>query len=434
MLRLPVNHAERFVLAEEVHARPSEALEAPARASYLAVLVDAEARVAELSHLSNLCERFGAALPIAGATHMSIAKGGVRLKWERHGEFSSYTVFVQGQETELFSDPAASHLPPGWLAEIPGRTMVAAHAAFVLGGQNPPPVKEVAKHFDGHTVVGARVADGAGLAYTDFRIHADGCARFLILDQGFSAGQAGRTMQRLFEIEAYRMMALLALPIARRQSPRVLAIEQSLAVLTDDIARDAGEDERLLRELTRLAAEIESGLSASQFRFGASRAYYELVIARIHELREQRLASVQTIEEFMARRLKPAVATCATTSQRMRDLSERVAQASGLLSTRVNIVREQQNQALLASMNRRAKMQLRLQKAVEGLSVAAILYYLVGLIGYGAKGLVAAGYAFKADIIVGLAIPIVGAVLIFILGRSRRKLFLDEDAEDFRSM
>ena len=92
--------------------------------------------------------------------------------------------------------------------------------------------------------------------------------------------------------------------------------------------------EALLHELTRLAAEVESGLSASQFRIGACRAYSELVHMRIDEMREVRLPGLQTIQDFMDRRFAPAVATCTTVSQRLHDLSERVAQASGLLATR----------------------------------------------------------------------------------------------------
>jgi uncharacterized membrane-anchored protein len=426
MLRLPPDHSERFILADEVHARPPDALDTPSRASYLAVLIDTEQRDQERLHIATLCERFRAPLPADAVTHISASMGSFRFKWERHGEFSSYTFFSAGGEQTPFSEPVAAMLPPGWLAAIPGKTVVAAHAALLKNDGNAPSVTKISHYFDGNTVVGARVGDGAGFAYTDFKIHADGCARFVLLDNAFTPGQAGRTLQRLLEIEAYRILALLALPIARRLSPRILAIEKSLATLTDDIARDAGEDENLLRELTRLAAEIESGLSASQFRFGASRAYYELVNARISELREQRLPSVQTIEEFMARRLKPAVATCATVSQRMRDLSERVAQASSLLSTRVDIAREQQNQALLASMDRRAKMQLRLQQTVEGLSVAAILYYLAGLIGYLAKAASAFGFPVHPDIAVGVAIPVVGLVLVLVIRRLRKRVFESE--------
>jgi hypothetical protein len=227
----------------------------------------------------------------------------------------------------------------------------------------------------------------------------------VLVDDGFTPRQAGRMLQRLFEIEAYRMLALLALPIARRQSPRIVAIETALAGLTDGIARDDGQDETLLHELTRLAAEVESGLSRSQFRFGACRAYSELVATRIAELRELRMPGLQTIEEFMARRFTPAVATCTTVSQRLHDLSERVAQASALLATRVGIARERQNQALLASMDRRAKLQLRLQQTVEGLSVAAIVYYATGLVGYLAKGAKAAGAAAgQPDVLTAVAL------------------------------
>jgi hypothetical protein len=206
---------------------------------------------------------------------------------------------------------------------------------------------------------------------------------------------------------AFYLMALLALPIARRQAPRVLAIERSLATLTDDMARDGDRDEKLLGELSRLAAEVESGLAASSFRFGAARAYHDLVNRRIVELRETRIAGFQTIDEFMNRRLAPAMATCTSVSRRLQDLSERVARASALLSTRVDIARERQNQALLASMDRRALLQLRLQETVEGLSVAAISYYALGLLGYVLKAVAHVAPGIDPNFGTGLAAPVV---------------------------
>ncbi len=164
-------------------------------------------------------------------------------------------------------------------------------------------------------------------------------------------------------------------------------------------------------------------MSTSEFRFGACRAYHQLVTSRIQELRETRLPGVQPIGEFMARRLTPAVATCASTSLRLHGLSDRVAQASALLSTRVDIARERQNQALLASMDRRAKLQLRLQQTVEGLSVAAIVYYVVGLIGYLAKAGKAGGlFAFQPDLLVGLSIPVVAGFVFLALRRVRQEM------------
>ncbi len=412
----------RMSLAEEVHARPPEPLDTPARVAYVALLVEAEDRSREQAHLASLCGLFSVQAPPAGATHFHADLGAMRIKWERHGEFSGFTVSAPGLGAQPFSAPASSLLPAGWLAGWPGTTMVAAHAELVAGTLDAPDAAQLARSFGSHIVVGAEIGEGAGMAFTDFRVHPDGYSRFVLCNRGFTPRQAGRMLQRLFEIEAYRMMALLAFPIARELSPRMVAIERALAVLTDRIAAGAGDDETLLQELTRLAAEIESSLAASQFRFGACRAYHELVTTRIAELRERRLPGIQTIDEFMARRLTPAVATCATVSQRMHDLSERIAQGSALLSTRVDIARARQNQALLASMDRRAKLQLRLQQTVEGLSIAAIVYYVVGLVGYGAKAGKSAGLKVEPDLLVGLSIPVVAVLVMWALRRARRAL------------
>lgn len=440
---LPPSHPDRIALAAEVHARPPEPLAAPSRASYVAVRIEDEARPAELQNIVALCSHFGLPPPQGGGTQWAATLGPLRFKWERHGEFSSYTFFTAGLSATPFAQPVVALLPPGWLAGVPGLTVFAAHAKLAAAGQEDaagtppasgpagvPSAEWLAAHFGNNVVVGAGIGDGAGLAFTDFVIHGDGFARFLLLDREMTERQAGRMLQRLFEIEAYRMMALLALPVARGLWPRLLAIERTLAALTERLARAASHsaehDEALLRELMALAAEVESALTASQARFGASRAYHALVATRIGELREQRIKGLQTIDEFMTRRLSPAMATCATVSQRLHDLSERVAQASSLLSTRVDIARQQQNQALLSATARRAKLQLRLQQTVEGLSVAAIVYYLTGLVGYAAKALKAAGAPLEPDLVTGAAVPVLALGAWWALRRAHRRIAADD--------
>ena len=421
--RLPPDHPERVAVANEVHARPYEALETPQRAEYLALALDKDERAREIPHLAELCRSFGVIPPVADASHFSASLGPVRVKWERHTEFSGYTFFAPGDDGEGFGEPAASALPDGWLAAIPGKTIVAARAKLAKFAFQTADSEYVDAHFRGNTIVGGEIGGtAAGVAFTDFQIDRDGFVRFLLLDRHLVPRQAGRMLQRLFEIESYRVMALLALPVARSYAPQIVAIERSLGSLAVQIARDDGADEALLGKLTALAADVESAIVASQYRFGASRAYYELVRARIAELKERSLPGIQTIGEFMERRLAPAMATCFSVSERLRELSERVAQASGLLSTRVEIAREKQNQSLLASMDRRAKLQLRLQQTVEGLSVAAITYYVVGLVGYAAKGLKASGLPIDPEISMAVAIPVVIFVLMMVLRRVRRKL------------
>ncbi len=425
MSNFPSDHPQRVALADEVHARPPERLATPSRASYLAVLVEPEARDQELRHLQTLCKRFDNAGPPADATHFRATLGSLRLKWERHGEFSGYTFVVDDLAAAPFEDTAASVLPAGWLAAIAGRTVAAVHAEVTPAPPLAPDQAALAKRFSGTTVVGADMADGSATLYTDFRLHDDGCSRMWLVNRQLTEPQTGRMLQRLFEIEAYRVLALLALPIARRQAPRVASIEASLASLTDSMAREGANDESLLKELMRLAGEVESGIAASQFRFGACEAYHGLVLQRITELRESRLPGLQTIDEFMSRRLAPAVSTCANVAQRLKGLAERIGQASALLATRVGIEREHQNQSLLASMDRRAKLQLRLQQTVEGLSVAAIVYYVAGLVGYMAKALRGAGVDLQPDIVVGVSIPIGAVALLWALRRARKHFTLE---------
>jgi uncharacterized membrane-anchored protein len=167
------------------------------------------------------------------------------------------------------------------------------------------------------------------------------------------------------------------------------------------------EEQALLGNITRLAARIEKLALDNSYRFSASQAYFRLVNARIEELREVRIEGIPTVEEFMDRRLTPAMNTCEAIAGRQEALARRIAHTNDLLRTRVGIVQEQQNRQILQSMNTRAAHQLKLQQAVEGLSVAAISYYMIGLISYAGKAAKAAGVPINSDIGAGLLVPVV---------------------------
>ena len=107
----------------------------------------------------------------------------------------------------------------------------------------------------------------------------------------------------------------------------------------------------------------------------------------------------------MDRRLSPARATCEWATRRQDALSQRVSRISNLLRTRVEIEQQQSSQALLAAMNTRQDLQLKLQATVEGLSVAAITYYIVGLVSYLAKGAHGLGWPWSAESSAAAAIP-----------------------------
>ena len=190
----------------------------------------------------------------------------------------------------------------------------------------------------------------------------------------------------------------------------------------------AGEADEpmLLDRLTRLAAEIDSRQADNLYRFSAANAYDEIVGRRIAELREQRISGLQTLREFTERRMAPAMNTCRSVAARQEELSRRVARATQLLSTRVGVTRERQSQSLLEAMNRRVKLQLRLQSTVEGLSIAAVTYYVVSLIGHLAEGLHESGVPVQPTVAMAASIPVVALLMFLALRRMRRHLRQEE--------
>ena len=410
---LPASHPQRLELNDEVHARPPEALAPSLRVSYLALLNDPARREASWEAVCDLARRSAAAPPLPGASHFSADLGPFRLKWERHTEFSRFMVIAPGAAADPFAEPAIAAVPPDWVQALPGQVITAAHVALVPGEATLADLDALSERlFSGNWLVGGAVAGGAARVFTDFRIHPGGFSRILVQDRSTTPRQAGRIIQRLLEIDTYRMLALLALPLAREIGPHLTAAERKLAEITAALVTARAADEPgLLERLTQLAAEIESREAQTLYRFSAADAYYELVQRRIAELREERMEGMQTLQEFTERRLAPAMNTCRAVAARQDALSRRVARATQLLSTRVDLTRELQNQVVLANMDRRAQLQLRLQETVEGLSIAAVTYYVVGLVAYVAKGLKAGGVRLDVDLVTGIAIPVTAIVV-----------------------
>jgi uncharacterized membrane-anchored protein len=427
MSNLPADHPLRPYVATEMQARPPDLLRAPQCLSYLALFSEPLAAEREWQQLGALVERCGARLPDTPQNHFSADLGPFRIRWERHTEYLRYTFIAPGASAAAPSfagERAIDAVPQDWLAALQGQTIVATHALLVPGEEERLDLEALsATSFAGNALAGASLLGGAATVVTDFHIHADGFSRILVFDHGLTPRQAGRLLQTLLELDTYRVLAMLALPVARQMSPVLGQHEAELSAVTTALTQASDTDEAaLLERLTRLEALIEGRESRSLFRFDAAAAYYHLVQRRITELREQRLQGLATIQEFVERRLAPAMNTCRAVASRLESLSARVARANELLATRVDITREKQNQALLESMNRRGQAQLLLQQTVEGLSVAAVTYYIVGLLGYLAKGLKAAGYPVDPEILMAAGIPVVAVLVALGLRRTRKRL------------
>ena len=246
-----------------------------------------------------------------------------------------------------------------------------------------------------------------------------------------SPERAGAFVQRVLEIETYRTLALLGLPEAQRVAPSIGKIEQRLAEVTEAMrgASDLESNRKLLDELTALAAEVEAGAAATGFRFGATRAYHDIMQGRLQTIGEHKVRGLPTWSSFLARRINPAMQTCTAIESRQATLSVKLARAANLLRTRVDVALEDQNQQLLQTMNRRTQLQLRLQTTVEGLSVAAITYYVVSLFSYLAKAAHDAGLHVDPSVATALFVP-VAALGIWLTIRRIRSRHVAGDEHD----
>jgi len=427
-MQLKNSHPQRIALHNEIHARPPEAMTAPLAISHLVMLGDGQDREASRAHLASLLRDHHLPLPDAQSTHIRMDLGAFRIRWELHTEFVTWT-FSRAIDAKGFGErepvTAIEAVPQAWLDGLPGQCLASLHlwvlptVAFGSG--------TLVKHvLNEDTLVASAVADGLGEVYTDFALHADGFSRMVLLVGSVTPRRLGRLVQRLLEIDTYRMAALLGLPAAREAAAVLAFAERELAELAGAI-RVAGrhEEPQLLDRLTKLAGQVESQYAGTHSRFSASAAYFELVDRRIDDISESRLAGLQTIGEFMDRRLSPARSTCAWATRRQDALSQRVSRISNLLRTRVEIEQQQSSQALLAAMNTRQGLQLKLQATVEGLSVAAITYYIVGLVSYLAKGAHVIGWPWSAESTAASAIPVVAIGVWWSLRRLHSRVFSD---------
>ncbi len=415
--KLPPDDAQRLLLHNEVHARPSARIRLPALVVYVAVFNEGVSRQQEFEHLQRLPQQLDTlTLEQMQGNFARLRFPGYTLKWERHTEFTRYSLVqplpdnavLGSSDPELLSQLVISQ---DWLAAVPGRTFAAIKLAMVHGDTTDPSARlaEARAWFADHPVVASVMGNNAhSLVVTDFVLRDSGFERMLVIaPPDTTETRAGRISQRLLELETYRMMALRGLPVAKDLSPELGEAEQQLASITAALENKSSSDQDMLDTLVALAARVERATAQHVYRFSATRAYDTLVAQRIAELRERPIPGTQTIGEFMQRRLSPAMATVASTAQRLSSLSERVSRTSALLRTRVDIATEGQNQQLLEKLTRGQELQLRLQSTVEGLSIAAISYYVVMLLLYATKALQEAGLPIKPELAAGLSVPVV---------------------------
>jgi uncharacterized membrane-anchored protein len=409
-----MEHPARLAALTELHARPAPKVEPSGHVTRLVYALDEGRPRTAPRRIDLICKKAGAPPPPVNARYHSMMIEGRELRWERHTEFVSYTfVSVGDGRSEAIWDSLTGD-PDVQAVAGP----LAARIAIAV-----KPMDANAANSGGPDSCSSIVMGGRARVATDFRPDAHGFIHFQVSHADMPPEQLGALCQRILEIETYRMFALMSLPLARQTGTLVQLMEAQLGDVTKLIEeqQQQSSSEPMFLDLTKLAARVEAELASASFRFSAALAYGAIVEDRVRALDERPDGDRPMVGAFLMTRLTPAMRTCASMQKALADLASRCARAADLIRTRIDLELARQNNALLGALDQRTRLQTRMQQTVEGLSVAAISYYMIGLVSYPIKGAKDAGYwPFDLGPTLALLTPLVIAGVFLAVRRIRR--------------
>jgi uncharacterized membrane-anchored protein len=369
-------HTARDMIQGEIHARPIPLLEANMRVRRLVLVLDeGAADMAKiLKNFQNFCAGQGIGRVNIEARLHSFSGGENEVTWEFHSEFVTVTWYGGPKDINIWPTDIGLHL-------LDRAGLLSATRIDMIGGSEVP--DRLLPGFIANSLCLVSVQQGAGQVATDFVLDANKFLRFEFACGSLSPLRCTIMVRRLLEIETYRNVALLGLPLARQLSPLLQKAEAELTAVVDTLAA-ANTVELVQSALNSLhGLSVRAGQLSERlgYRFAASAAYGEIFWDRLNSLKEEPNARGVTISNYLRNRVKPTLSTFAAMEKRLNVLSQKIDRAIELLDVPISLDMQIQNKSVLESIAHTAKGQFLLQRTVEGLSTIAISYYLVGLIG-----------------------------------------------------
>lgn len=370
-------HPEVAAVNAEIHARPVEAFAAPARLRRIGFAYsDVRAGGGDLlPRFLDWCARESVTLDQIGERNAVFRHAGLSVTVELHTEFVSVT-----WRSAITDDRA---YPPECGLEVFAHLGILLRCRVDVTDQRELPPGALAG-FDPVSMCYAAVDGGRAQLATDFHPDRDGFIRYELATGGNSDLRRGALLRRLLEIETYRVVAMLGLPLARRIGPTLDSMEAELAHVLAEVADNATIDDhqQTLKRLNAISERAERQSAETKYRFAASAAYGEILNRRIGRLGEEAIGDYTTLARFLSNRVDPALATCAAMEKRQGAILAQAARATRLLGTRIELDVQIQNKALLDTISETTRNQYRLQTTVEGISTIALSYYLLGILSY----------------------------------------------------
>ena len=393
-----MSEVNRNNLYQETHARPYLSLPVPCAVGHI-LYWRGDRQSSELLDLAkSLANRQGENPSNKHNSFFEYTCQNYHIRFEQHTEFDTLTIAQSiSAEAELFGDNPLAIIDDAQLQALEPNLLVKTRIHLLLKPADESNAEEATTERP-NSLIGAQFSDIHGSAaiygswimgrraeaYSDFKLDAQGYSRFLVVSHALNPADAGRVVTRLLEMENYRITALIPLDVTRAVSKTLSQADAQLVRILDEIAdSDSAETQHdLLNDLLAIAQQVESHRNQLSSRFSASQAYYELVKFSYEKLNEEKLGGLQRLQTFVERRLGPAIRTFSALRARLEDISQRVDRIAELLRTEINVHMQLQNSEMLAGMNHSAKMQLKMQKTVEGISIVALTYYAIGVLGY----------------------------------------------------
>jgi uncharacterized membrane-anchored protein len=399
-------HYQHAPLHNELHARPPICFEGPACLHHYAFLIDNGDVNTMLSRLAEATE----SIITPDQVQQIVSCQGCSVKWERHTEFFTLTIKHTNSD-----DPRIWPEPPAFLDSVLANYADKIVCASVLRVETANRWAGSAEAYGLDQPAGSRVGGGDATVWSDFNLDKQQRNRLLLVNDSLDSYRLGRMARRLFDIETYRMMAMLALPDAKALSGELQCYENELSTLSHQHAEQhTAPAEPMLNALTLLSAKLERCGVQTRQRFSATDAYASIVFARIDELREERVRHYPRLGMFILRRFEPAVRYCDAMNRRVETLATSATRLNDLLRTRTQVEIEGQNCKILQSLDARASSQLKIQKAVEGLSIIVISYYLFSLMKLGLQSLGALGVHIEPTVAAAIIAPL-GLLILTVL-------------------
>jgi uncharacterized membrane-anchored protein len=411
-----VDHPLRDRVVSEMHMRRTPPLAATTLMLQVVRLVDAADRAQEREYVEVMPGVAAGDVHIRNRHIGGARADGASFSWERHSEATTATVILPQTSDNPFETDAEDQSAIEWLAAAPGGAIRAVRIGIVTDEVIAAKIID-SLHFSAPELVSCRI-NGVRI-WTDFLVRDDNFGRLLVAANGMNSADLGRLVQQLQELGNYRNLALLGLPLAQSEAPRVADMETELVEIAGRMAQGEA-DAGLLDQLCMLSANVTAITAETAFRMSATAAYAQITNDRLEALTAQGIEGYQTLQEFTDRRFLPATRTCASFVARLEALSVRIERATSLLRTRVEMTLQAQNSDLLRSMDNNAARQLRLQHLVEGLSVVAVSYYALSLVSYPLRAIAIEAHIRHEFLVAASVIPVVGLVWLYMRRRVRQ--------------